>query len=71
MVQDVNDKGNFVVIAVNGDGAMQLIGNDQAENMARKEAERLAGEDHDRTYAVYQRVGSAKAAMRVEWKGLR
>lgn len=66
---DRNDMNNYLVIALgNGGDHDTIIGHDQAENIARQEAEKYASANHGITVCVYQRVGAVKTVPTAKWE---
>ena len=72
-----NDATRFMVIRVetavaDGKPTLCVISCHVAEGDAQKHAQELAlADDHDRPFVVMQKVGTAKAAREVTWKGAR
>ena len=72
-----NDATRYMVIRLetavaDGKPTLCVISCHVAEGDAQKAAQECAMKDeHDRAYAVMQKVGTAKAAREVTWKGAR
>ena len=69
-----NDATRFMVIRLEPGmlDALTVISCHVAEGDAQKSAQECAMKDeHDRAYAVMQKVGTAKAAREVTWRGAR
>lgn len=62
--QKKNDSNRFIV--VEGDQVHRGFDN---EGDAKKYAQTLAENNPEEEYCVYQKIGSATATVKVEWKG--
>lgn len=73
-----NDATRYLVVMfealgaplMDGESMFTVISQHDAQGDAEKMArERAMKDEHDRTYAVYQKIGSARASREVTWKG--
>lgn len=60
-----NEEGRYIVVGTRHNDIMSSA---VSEAEAKSQAERFAQDNHEETYTVYQRVGSAKVEPKVTWK---
>lgn len=66
--QKKNDATRYVVVCLSPSDEVTQVYFD-AEGEARRHAEQRAADNPDHTFAVFQKVGSARLEPKVAWKG--
>lgn len=68
MTTNRNDHKNWLVVCEELDGTLQVVGAEQAENVARQRAEDYAQGNHDVTVFVYERKGCIRTVPVARWQ---